>query len=136
MFLGCDIKCILFVISVLSFCFALSVAKCPESAANRGNPVKKIRNKTLQKYQKNSRRLELSVSKNTPHGRWGQGPGSVGPRFPAGLPFPVPQILEFVAMLHFAIREFFPAIFPVLSRSFPREPPNRPQKQPQPSRVF
>ena len=47
--------------------------------------------------QKNSRRLELSISKNTPHGRWGQGPGSVDPRFPAGLPFPVPEILEFVA---------------------------------------
>ena len=45
----------------------------------------------------NSRRLELSISKNTPHGRWGQGPGSVDPRFPTGLPFPVPQILEFVA---------------------------------------
>ena len=30
----------------------------------------------------------------------------------------------------------FPAIFPGLSRSFPREPPNRPRKQPQPSRVF
>ena len=25
---------------------------------------------------------------NTPHGRWGQGPGNVDPRFPAGLPFP------------------------------------------------
>ena len=37
-----------------------------------------------------SRRLELSISKNTPHRRWGQGPGSVDPRFPAGLPFPVP----------------------------------------------
>ena len=30
----------------------------------------------------------------------------------------------------------FPAIFPGLSRSFPREPPSRPRKQPQPSRVF
>ena len=47
--------------------------------------------------QKNSRRLELSISKNTPHGRLGQGPGSVDPRFTAGLPFPVPEILEFVA---------------------------------------
>ena len=45
----------------------------------------------------NSRRLELSISENTPHGRWGQGPGSVDPRFPACLPFPVPEILEFVA---------------------------------------
>ena len=47
--------------------------------------------------EKNSRRLELSISKNTPYGRWGQGPGSVDPRFPAGLPFPVPENLEFVA---------------------------------------
>ena len=35
--------------------------------------------------------------KNIPHGRWGRGPGSVDKRFPAGLPFPVPEILEFVA---------------------------------------
>ena len=47
--------------------------------------------------KKNSRRLELSVFKNIPHGRWGRGPGSVDPRFPAGLPFPVPEILEFAA---------------------------------------
>ena len=71
--------------------------------------------------------------KSTPHGRWGQGPGSVDQRFPAGLPFPVPEILEFVAFG--ASRKIFPAIFPGLSRSFPREPPNRPRKQPQPSRV-
>ena len=32
--------------------------------------------------------------------------------------------------------KFFPAIFPGLSRNFPWEPPNRPRKQPQPSRVF
>ena len=32
--------------------------------------------------------------------------------------------------------KIFPAIFPGLSRSFPGEPPNRPRKQPQPSRVF
>ena len=32
--------------------------------------------------------------------------------------------------------KIFPAIFPGLSQSFPREPPNRPRKQPQPSRVF
>ena len=36
-------------------------------------------------------------SKNTSHRRWGQGPGSVDPRSPAGLPFPVPEIPEFVA---------------------------------------
>ena len=33
-------------------------------------------------YSENSRRLELSISKNTPHRSWGQGPGSVDPRFP------------------------------------------------------
>ena len=60
--------------------------------------------------QKNSRRLELSISKNTPHGRWGQGPGSVDPRFPAGLPFLVPEILDFVAHRDFG--KISPAIFP------------------------
>ena len=47
--------------------------------------------------QKNSRRLELPISKNTLRGRLGQGPGSVDPRFAAGLPFSVPEILEYVA---------------------------------------
>ena len=84
--------------------------------------------------QKISRRLELSILKNTPHGRWGQGPGSVGPRFLAGWPFPVPQILEFIAFRDSG--KFFQQFFPGLSRSFPGEPPNRPRKQPQPSRVF
>ena len=42
-------------------------------------------------FQKNSRRLELSISNNTPHGRWRQGPGSVDTTFPAGSPFPVPE---------------------------------------------
>ena len=63
--------------------------------------------------QKNSRRLELSISKNTPHGRWGQGPGSADPRFPTGLPFPVPEILEFVAFRDSG------KIFQQFSRSFP-----------------
>ena len=66
--------------------------------------------------QKNSRRLELSISKNTPHGRWGQGPGSAGPRFPAGLPFPVPETLEFIAFRDSGkfFQQFsrdFPAVF-------------------------
>ena len=64
-------------------------------------------------FQKNSRRLELSISKNTPHGRWGQGPGSVDPRFSAGLPFPVPEILEFVAFGDSG------KIFQQFSRNFP-----------------
>ena len=32
--------------------------------------------------------------------------------------------------------KIYPAIFPRLSQSFPREPPNASHKQPQPSRVF
>ena len=47
--------------------------------------------------QKNSRRLELSSSK-TPHTEGGDKVQAVStPRFPAGLPFLVPEILEFVA---------------------------------------
>ena len=52
---------------------------------------------TLALNKKNSRSLELSISKNNPQRRCGEGPGSVDPRFAAGLPFPVPEILEFVA---------------------------------------
>ena len=33
-------------------------------------------------FQKNSRRLELSISKHTPLGRWGQGPGFPGAQNP------------------------------------------------------
>ena len=50
----------------------------------------------LRTAQENSRRLELSISKNTPRRRWGQGPGTVDPRFSAGLRFPVPEILKFL----------------------------------------
>ena len=70
--------------------------------------------------QKNSRRLELSISKNTPHGRLGQGPESVGPRFPAGLPFPVPEILEFVAYP----RSTTPCSTPNFRRSLPSTLPS------------
>ena len=70
----------------------------------------------------------------TPNGRWGQGPGSVDPRFPAGLPFPVPEIIEFVALSRDSGNIFQP-IFPEFSRNFPAELLHRPQKQPQPSRV-
>ena len=76
------------------------------------------------KNQKNSRRLELSISKNTPHGRWGQGPGSVNPRFPAGLPFPVPEILEFVAFRDSG------KIFQQFSRDFPGVFPENPRTDP------
>ena len=51
--------------------------------------------------------------KRIPHGRRGQGPGSVDPRFPAGLPFPVPQILEFVALCDSG------TFFQQFSRNFP-----------------
>ena len=77
------------------------------------------------KFQKNPRRLELSISKNTPHGRWGQGPGSVDPRVPAGLPFRVPQILESVAFGDSGkiLQQFsrnFPGTFLQNSRKDPR----------------
>ena len=79
--------------------------------------------------QKNSRRLELSISKNTPHGRCGQGPGSVVPRFPAGLPFPVPEILEFVAFRDSGkFSGNFPGTFPELSSRTRRKLPAVRQK--------
>ena len=74
--------------------------------------------------QKSSRRLELSISKNTPHGRWGQGAGSVDPRFPAGLPFPVPEILEFVAFRDSG------KFFQQFSRDFPGVFPENPRTDP------
>ena len=55
----------------------------------------------------------VDFKKNTPHWRWGQGPGSADPRFPAGLPFPVPEILEFVAFGDSG------KIFQQFSRNFP-----------------
>ena len=78
--------------------------------------------------QRNSRSLELSISKNTPHGRWGQGPGSVDPRFPAGLPFPVPEILEFVAFRDSG------RFFQQFSRDFPGVFPENPRTDPGNSR--
>ena len=63
--------------------------------------------------RKTSRRLELSVLKDIPHGRWGRGPGSVDPGFPAGLPFPVPEILELVAFRDSG------KLFQQFSRDFP-----------------
>ena len=55
------------------------------------------------------------------------------PKVPAGWPFPVPEIPEFVA---FRDSGKISSNFSGTSRSFPQEPPNRPRKQPQPSRVF
>ena len=80
--------------------------------------------------QKNSSRLELSISKNTPHGRWGQGPGSVDPRFPAGLPFPVPEILEFVAFCDPG------KIFQQFSRDFPGLSSGSPEQTPETAPAF
>ena len=75
-------------------------------------------------FQKKSRRLELSISKNTLHGRWGQGPDSVDPRFPAALPFPVPEILEFVAFRDLG------KIFQQFCRDFPRSFLGNPRTDP------
>ena len=55
---------------------------------------------------------------------WGQGPGSVDPRFPAGLPFPVPEILEIVAFRHSG------NTFQQLSRDFPAIFVGTPQREP------
>ena len=57
-------------------------------------------------------------------GRWGQGPGSVDRRFPAGLPFPVPEILEFVAFRDSG------KIFQQFSRDFPGVFLENPRKDP------
>ena len=57
--------------------------------------------------------------------RWGHGPGSVDPRFPAGLPFLLSEILEFVAFRDSGT--FLQAILKLrgLSRSFPRKNPKQ-----------
>ena len=81
--------------------------------------------------QKNSRRLELSISKNTPHGRWGQGPGNVNPRFAAGLPFPDRELLEFVAF--FVTREKFSSNFP---GTFPEFSSRSPEQTPETATAF
>ena len=68
--------------------------------------------------------------KDTPHERWGQGPGSVDPRFPAGLPFLVPEIPEFVAFRdagHFFLQ---------FSRAFPRVSSRTPEQIPETATAF
>ena len=74
--------------------------------------------------QKNSRRLELSISKSPRAEGLDKVRGGVRPRFAAGLPFPVPQILEFVAFpysgkffQHFSCN--FPGVFPENPRTDP-----------------
>ena len=56
------------------------------------------------------------------------------PKFPGRFAFPGARSPRICSISRFG--KIFPAIFPGLSRSFPGEPPNRPRKQPQPSRVF
>ena len=79
--------------------------------------------------QKNSRRLELSISKKHPARKVGsRSQGSVDPSFPAGLPFPVPDIPEYKAFCDSGkmFPAFFPRIFPKLSC---RKLPQRSRKQ-------
>ena len=60
--------------------------------------VLRVFHKLVWVHQKNSRRLELSISKNTPPERWGQGPGQCGPKVPCRFAFPSgrnPRIVAF-----------------------------------------
>ena len=67
---------------------------------------------------------ETERGQNTPHGRCGQGPGNVDPRFPAGLPFPVPEILEFEALRDPAkFFQQFSLAFPEFSSGTPEQIP-------------
>ena len=118
----------------MTYYFARSRLKLCYSSRRRETWEPEIRRKAAGKRHFSAPQLFQCSEKNTPHGRLGKGPGSIGPRFPAGLPFPVPEILEFVALGNSGT--FFPAIFPGLSRNFPPELPHGPRKQPQPSRVF
>ena len=56
-----------------------------------------------------------------------------GPKVPGRFALPGAPNPRICSISRFG--KFFPAIFPNRSRSFPREPLNRPRKQPQPSRV-
>ena len=68
----------------------------------------------MSKGQKNSRRLKPSIPKSALHRRRGQGAS-------AGLPFLVPEILEFIALRRF--RTNFPAFFPQFSSGTPEKIP-------------
>ena len=59
--------------------------------------------------QESLRRLELPISNNTRTEGWVKVQGGVDPRFAAGLPFPVPEALDFIE--DFAIRGKFSCIF-------------------------
>ena len=86
------------------------------------------------KNQKNSRRLELSISKNSPPGRWGQGPGQCRPKVPGRFAFPSARDPRICSISRFG--KIIPAVFPGLSRSFSREPPNASHKQAKPLSSF
>ena len=57
-----------------------------------------------------------------------------GPKVPGRFAFPGARNPSICSIWRFG--KIFPAILPEFSWSFPQEPPNRPRKQPQPSRVF
>ena len=72
----------------------------------------------------------VDSKKNTPRARWGPGPGGVDTRFPAGLPFPVPEILEFMAFRD-ACR-----FFQRFSRTFPEFSSGTPEQTPETATAF
>ena len=84
--------------------------------------------------QKNSRRLELSISKNTAR-KVGTRSRQCGPKVPGRFAFPSARNPSICSIWRFG-KNFLQAIFPEFSRNFPPELPHRPQKQPQPSRVI
>ena len=93
--------------------------------AEEGVKQLSTRFRTIRLNQKNSREGWNRRFQKTPHGRWRQGPGSVDPRFPAGLPFPVPEILEFVAFRDSG--KFFQQFSRDLPRTFPQNSRTNPR---------
>ena len=70
----------------------------------------------LEKVQKkNPRRLELLISKNTPHRRWGQGPGQRRPKVPGRFAFPGAQNPRICSISRFG--KIFPMIKIIFERS-------------------
>ena len=53
--------------------------------------------------QKNSRRLELSISKNTPPERWGQGSGQCRPKVPGRFALPGARNPRIYSICRFAV---------------------------------
>ena len=69
----------------------------------------------------NSRRLQLSISKNTPHRRLAQGPGQCGPNVGGRFAFLGARNLRIHSISQFGL--IFPAIFPENSWNFRPELP-------------